>query len=173
VELGFNYPWPIISTDASREGVEFASSVVERCYAQQQEQQQGGSKGAGGTGSGSGTGTGFNLAHPETGTRVCEAQGPSGSSGGSEVTGGGAMPRKVRLIMLSLVTCFWPTSYRFDRTPLMFLQVVTRMIGQAKQPQALKLRFCVGHPSPFQSNPTPPFCTSICRNPIARPLTPR
>jgi hypothetical protein len=33
VELGFNYPWPIISMEAARDGVELAAAVVERCAA--------------------------------------------------------------------------------------------------------------------------------------------
>eukprot|EP00879_Flechtneria_rotunda_P003190 GHRR01003413.1.p1 GENE.GHRR01003413.1~~GHRR01003413.1.p1 ORF type:complete len:685 (+),score=262.21 GHRR01003413.1:1217-3271(+) len=31
VELGFNYPWPIITSDAAKEGVSMAAAVVERC----------------------------------------------------------------------------------------------------------------------------------------------
>eukprot|EP00775_Hariotina_reticulata_P012492 gene12492-12626_t len=31
VELGFNYPWPIISPEAAKEGVALAAAVVERC----------------------------------------------------------------------------------------------------------------------------------------------
>ncbi|KAI8471040.1 MAG: hypothetical protein J3K34DRAFT_520806 [Monoraphidium minutum] len=97
VELGFNYPWPIISGDAAREGVALAASVVERCYAQQQgaaaagggRRDAAGSKGAGGTGSGTGHGTGTAFAGdgaPTGGPRA----GPSGSSGGSStLTGGG------------------------------------------------------------------------------------
>uniref|UniRef100_A0A383WNN2 Photolyase/cryptochrome alpha/beta domain-containing protein n=1 Tax=Tetradesmus obliquus TaxID=3088 RepID=A0A383WNN2_TETOB len=48
VELGFNYPWPIIAPDAAKEGVALASAVVERCAP---------SSGS----SGSSSGTGYSL----------------------------------------------------------------------------------------------------------------
>lgn len=51
VELGFNYPWPIITPDAAKQGVAMAASVVERCAP---------SSGS----SGSSTGTGYNSLLP-------------------------------------------------------------------------------------------------------------
>lgn len=46
VELGFNYPWPIITPEAAKEGVAWASAVVERCA----------TNSSGNSGSSSGTG---------------------------------------------------------------------------------------------------------------------
>jgi hypothetical protein len=44
--LGFNYPWPIITSEAAKEGVAWASAVVERCA----------TNSSGNSGSSSGTG---------------------------------------------------------------------------------------------------------------------
>lgn len=76
VELGVNYPWPIITPEAARQGIALASAVVQRCAL-------GGS--AAGSGSGASSGTDYSGS----------GDGPAGSGGSGSAAaagGGGAQP---------------------------------------------------------------------------------